>query len=76
MNPEARVTHQVMPNQFTIENQAEFEANTLQPILAQVAAELYKFLFYADCLHEVTELTKGDLCVSERIELNENMSHY
>ena len=26
VNPEARVTHQVMPNQFTIENQAEFEA--------------------------------------------------
>jgi len=148
VNPEARVTHQVMPNQFTIENQAEFEANTLQPILAQIArdlgtntdwvitAELYKFLlyepgcffrlhrdsaripnmfgtlviqlpskytgaqlsirsplsnspeqannvdmskkatsqihyaaFYADCLHEVAELTKGDRCVSERSEL-------
>lgn len=52
------VTYQLLPNQFQILNQKEFDKKTLQPILAilskhlnisidwNVTAKLYKFLLY------------------------------
>ena len=55
VNLEARVTHQIMPNQMIITNDAEWETKTLNPILSSVGASLgteklkahlYKLLLY------------------------------